>query len=187
MAAIQSSLKVNTQPTKGFVHPNEQESKISVEQIVEIITPSLSYKKKRVYKCTNIGTKRWGIKRIVDRVQPTLHKKKKKKRTINDKKQNGEVQIRMHKGRWRTAMGRNLEDAYRGVDDPFGDAHSRNSTMLDRCLLLHDDIPFLSYSNQSRLRTHRTTHTHTAQNHAEKERLPNDPNYPIDRTRRLYA
>lgn len=88
-----------------------------MEWIVEIITPSLPYKKKRVRKRTNIGTKRWGIKRIVDRVQPTLHKKK-KKRTIYDRKQNGEVQVRMHKGRWRTAMGRNLEDASEGSTTP---------------------------------------------------------------------
>lgn len=83
-----------------------------MECIVEIISPSLPYQKKRVHKHRNIGTKRWGMKRIVDRVQPPRHKMKKKKK---NKKQIGEVQIRMHKGRWWTAMGRNLEDASEGL------------------------------------------------------------------------
>lgn len=143
-----------------------------MECIVEIISPSLPYQKKRVHKHRNIGTKRWGMKRIVDRVQPPRHKMKKKKKEQETDRGSSDPNAQR---KMVDSNGEELGGCVGGVDDPSRDAHSRNSTMLDRCLLLHDDIPFLSYSNQSDSRTHKTTHTHIAQNHAEKKHLANDP------------
>lgn len=64
-------------------------------------------------------------------------------------------------------------------------AHSRNSTMLDRCLLLPDNnsLPQLQQPEQL-AHSHNHTHTHTAQNHMEKEYLTNGRNCWIDTTRR---
>lgn len=53
--------------------------------------------------------------------------------------------------------------------------------MLDRCLLLHDNIPFLSYSNQSHLHTHRTTHTRTRRKEPRKKGTPGERAELLDR------
>lgn len=94
--------------------------------------------------------------------------------------------MRMHKGARRIAMGRNLEDASEGQTTLSATRafkklyHARSMPSLAR-----QQFPSSATATRAtRALTQPHTHTHTAQNHMEKEYLTNGRNCWIDRTRR---
>lgn len=152
-----------------------------MECTVEIISPSLPYQKKRVHKHRNIGTKRWGMKRIVDRVQPPRHKMKKKKRTRNRSgkfrsectKEDGGQQWggtwRMRRRGWRPFPRRAFKKLY----------HARSMPSLAR----RHSIPQLQQPERL-AHSQNYTHAHRTEPRGKETSCERPPNYRINRTRR---